>query len=43
MTAWPPDDDLLIRRFVQTLPLRSQSTQAAARSILRRFQPFVQV
>jgi integrase/recombinase XerD len=43
MTAWLPDDDLLIRRYVQTLPLRSQSTQAAARSILRWFQQFVQV
>ena len=43
MTAWPPDDDRLIRRYVQTLALRSQSTQAVARSILQRFQQFVQV
>jgi integrase/recombinase XerD len=42
MTIWPTDDDLLIRRYVQTPPLRNQTTQAAARSILRRFQQFVQ-
>ena len=32
----------LIRRYVQTLPLRNQTTPAVARSILRRFQQFVQ-
>lgn len=42
MTTWPPDDDRLIRRYVQTLPLRNQTTPAVARSILRRFQQFVQ-
>jgi integrase/recombinase XerD len=42
MTIWPPDDDRLIRRSVQPLPLRNQTTPAAARSIRRRFQPFVQ-
>jgi integrase/recombinase XerD len=42
MTTWPTDDDLLIRRYVQTLPLRNQTTPAVTRSILRRFQRFVQ-
>jgi integrase/recombinase XerD len=42
MTTWPTDDDLLIRRYVQTLPIRNRTTQAVARSILRRFQQFVQ-
>jgi integrase/recombinase XerD len=42
MTTWPTDDDLLIRRYVQTRPLRNQTTPAVARSILRRFQRFVQ-
>jgi integrase/recombinase XerD len=42
MTTWPTDDDLLIRRYVQTLPIWNQTTPAVARSILRRFQQFVQ-
>jgi integrase/recombinase XerD len=42
MMVWNPGDDTLIHRYVQTLPLRSQSTQNAVRSMLRQFQQFVQ-
>jgi hypothetical protein len=42
MTTWPPDEARLIRRSVQTRPLRNRTTHAAARAILRRFQPVVQ-
>ena len=41
MRTWPDRDETLIRQYVQTLPLRSPSSQAAARSRLRRFQQFV--
>jgi hypothetical protein len=41
MRTWPDRDESLIRQYVQTLPLRSPSAQAAARSRLRRFQQFV--
>jgi integrase/recombinase XerD len=41
MSTWPNDDETLIRQYVETLPLRSPSSQAAARSHLRRFQQFV--
>jgi integrase/recombinase XerD len=41
MRTWPARDETLIRQYVQTLPLRSPSSQAAARSRLRRFQQFV--
>jgi integrase/recombinase XerD len=42
MTTWPTDNDLLIRRYLQMLPHRSWTTQTAARSLLRRFQRFVE-
>src|SRR2546425_1067618 len=41
MSTWPNDAETLIRQYVETLPLRSPSSQAAARSHLRRFQQFV--
>ncbi len=41
MSIWPYDDETLIRQYVETLALRSPSSQAAARSHLRRFQQFV--
>jgi integrase/recombinase XerD len=41
MRRWPDGDDTLIRHYVQTLPLRSPSSQAAVCSNLRRFQRFV--
>lgn len=41
MSTWPDDDETLIRQYVHTLPLRSPSSHAAARSHLRRFQQFV--
>jgi hypothetical protein len=41
MRTWPDRDETLIRQYVQTLPLRSPSSQAAAHSHLRRFQQFV--
>ena len=41
MSTWPNDAETLIRQYVETLPLRSPSSQAAARSHLRRFHQFV--
>src|SRR2546428_8163807 len=41
MSSWPYDDETLILQYVETLPLRSPSSQAAARSHLRQFQQFV--
>ena len=41
MSSWPYDDETLILQYVETLALRSPSSQAAARSHLRRFQQFV--
>jgi len=37
MSTWPNDAETLIRQYVETLPLRSPSSQAAARAHLRRF------
>ena len=42
MRVWGPDDDTLIHHYVQTLCIRSQSTQRAVRSMLRQFQQFMQ-
>ncbi|HEY5866951.1 MAG TPA: hypothetical protein VI542_15610 [Candidatus Tectomicrobia bacterium] len=41
MMAWPTDDDMLIRHYVRTCPIRTRSTQVVARSTLWRFQQFV--
>ena len=41
MMAWPTDDDMLIRHYVRTCPIRTRSTQGVARSTLWRFQQFV--
>jgi len=40
MSIWPYDEALILQ-YVETLALRSPSSQAAARSPLRRFQQFI--
>jgi len=41
MMAWPTDNDMLIRHYVRTCPIRTRSTQVVARATLWRFQQFV--